>query len=230
MIFETAIFKRRYKRFFADVELKKKTKKTEVFVAHVPNTGSLKSCLFEGQACALTASRDPARKTPYTLELTQNPEGTWIGVNTQRANQLFEESLKQGLWLQWAKKPYEREVKVSDHTRFDFQIDKEFVEVKNVTWVENGIGFFPDAVTERGTKHLKELTEFKQQGIDVSVCFIVQRADALEVRIAGELDPKFAEAAKNALAQGVHFYALKYEASPEFGLRALGTIPVKIES
>ncbi len=202
-----AILIKRYKRFLADVILDEK----EITV-HVPNTGSMTSCWEPNQRCALSLSPNPDRKMPYTLELTYNGE-TWIGVNTANANKLAKN------WLTENKIPeltdYKTiipEKKIGD-SRVDFYLEghKEFpdcfVEVKSVTLKKDGMAQFPDAVTERGQKHLRELIEIKKSGLRAVMLFIIQREDVNIFQAAEDIDPLYSQLLRDAHRSGVEILA-----------------------
>lgn len=190
-------FLKRYKRFFADVDLNGQT-----VVAHVANTGSLKSVNIPGQKCFVSPASDPNRKLKFTLEMIQVPSGAWVGVNTQIPNQIVKE------YLITKYSEVKAEYKISAETRLDFAIPKNngkfhFIEVKNVTYAENEIAMFPDAVTERGQKHLVELMSLIEQGHTAEIIFTIQRNDVTEFRAAQEIDPEYARLLKLADQKGV---------------------------
>ena len=153
-------FIKRYKRFFVDVQL---DNIKETVTAHCPNTGSMLGLLKEGNPVKLSKVDDPKRKLKYTLEIIKS-NGANVGVNTHRANRIVEEALISNK-IKSLKKILElkREVKYGENSRIDFLVnnnmDEEiYVEVKNVTLsLKKGVAEFPDAITERGSKHLKEL-------------------------------------------------------------------------
>ncbi|MFP5519956.1 MAG: DNA/RNA nuclease SfsA, partial [Bdellovibrionia bacterium] len=157
------IFVKRYKRFFTDIE-----SQGEVLVAHTANTGSLKGVAIGGQPCRYSHSDNPERKLKYTLEMIQAPTGAWVGVNTATPNTIVKEALEgavagEGFAFWQGYDGVKPEIKISAETRFDFGLLKagkpqKYIEVKNVTLAENGLALFPDSVTERGQKHLRELT------------------------------------------------------------------------
>jgi sugar fermentation stimulation protein A len=161
------IFLKRYKRFFADFELAGK-----IEVAHVPNTGSLKSCNQAQSPCLVSPAKDPERKLRWTLEAIQSQEtGAWVGVNTSLPNHLVREAHGLSLFAHWRDfDDCQWEVKLNAKTRLDFCLTntrkkkKHYVEVKNVTLAEDGFAKFPDAVTERGQKHLEELMQLMKNG------------------------------------------------------------------
>lgn len=217
-------FLKRYKRFFADIELIH-SEKREVVVAHVANTGSLKSCNSPGSLCRVAHHDDPERKLKYSLEM-MHTETSWVGVNTSLPNQLVYE-----MW-QTKKNPEwkifdcaQREVKISAESRvdmvlwsskngfaeekiskYDFLKSKakfHFVEVKNVTYAENGVSMFPDAETTRGQKHITELVKLIEHGHTAEIVFVVQREDCKKFAPAKEIDPTYAEMLTAAIKKGL---------------------------
>lgn len=201
---EQGIFLRRYKRFFADVEWQGQT-----IITHVPNTGSMRGCNIEGSLCRFSVSDDPKRKLKYTLEMVQAPSGAWVGVNTATPNKIVREALDARLFSHWsAIASVKNEHKISDETRFDFLLEmgegrKHFVEVKNVSLVEDGVAMFPDASTERGRKHLRELTRLVGEGHSAELVFTVGRDDAKSFRAADRIDPEYGELLREASRAGV---------------------------
>lgn len=198
-----AILLKRYKRFLADVTVGDKT-----FTAHVPNTGSMTACWEPNWKCALSVSDNPARKMPHTLELTHNGE-TWIGVNTANANKVVKNWLKDNLILELSGyKIIQPEKKIGD-SRIDFYLEGHeslspaYVEVKSVTLKLDGVAQFPDAVSERGQKHLRELMDLKRQGYRAVMLYVVQREDVELMRPATSIDKKYSALLKEASAVGV---------------------------
>ena len=190
---------KRYKRFFADVEVNNK-----VVTAHCPNTGSMLGLLDKGNEVFISKVDDPKRKLKFTLEMIRSNKKL-IGVNTHRANRIVENGLKNKLFKEFLSiKNIKPEFKYSDDTRFDFLCDKKLIEVKNVTLNRNDdIAEFPDAVTSRGTKHIKKLMESINQGYKPYVLFLVQIQNISKFRIAKDIDSDyykhFIEANKNGL-------------------------------
>ncbi|HRO67945.1 MAG TPA: DNA/RNA nuclease SfsA, partial [Pseudobdellovibrionaceae bacterium] len=162
---QNGTFLKRYKRFFADIEWN-----GQLITAHVPNTGSLKGCNEPGNACLFSVNDDPARKLKYTLEMIKAKSGSWVGVNTSSPNKIVKEALEARLLPHWKDfSSIKAEAKLDARTRFDFEaLDlegrKTYLEVKNVTMAEGETAFFPDAVTERGQKHLRELMRLAGEG------------------------------------------------------------------
>ncbi|MBX3020823.1 MAG: DNA/RNA nuclease SfsA [Bdellovibrionales bacterium] len=222
-----ARFLKRYKRFFADVRLD-----GEVVVAHVPNTGSLKTCLFEDSPCIVTKSDNPARKLKATLHFVKAPT-SWIGVDTSLPNLIaFEAWEEQRQWTDF--KAAKREYKISKETRLDFVLAKDeaalaakrelhHVEIKNVTLADGTTARFPDAVTERGQKHLRELMELVKQGHTAEILFVVQRQDCTHFAPADDIDPEYGRLLRAAHAAGVTVRALSCEIEPLTGVRLSST-------
>ena len=194
---------KRYKRFFADIKYK-----NEVITAHCPNSGSMMGLLDSGNKVWFSISNNPNRKLRYTLEMIEI-EKKMVGINTQLANKIVLEALNKKKIKNLIKfNNIKTEVKFSDKTRFDFLIsnskEKCFVEVKNVTLVrEKKIAEFPDAITSRGTKHLKELIEAKKQGFKSYILYLIQREDCGYFKIAKDIDEKYKIAYDEAIRSGV---------------------------
>lgn len=216
---EEGVFLKRYKRFFADVQTS-----METLVAHVPNTGSLKGCLEKGSACRFSLSTDPKRKLKATLQMIQTPT-TWVGVNTGISNKLVWEAFENHQIPSWEEfEAGQPEVKINDGCRLDFAFWRtfegpkpgeklttknlkdyrlHFVEVKNITLAEDGVALFPDAVTERGQKHIEELMKLMKKGHSAEILFTVQRTDCKEFRPADAIDPRYGKLLRKAYEQGL---------------------------
>lgn len=220
---------RRYKRFLADVRLPG----GEVLTVHVPNSGSMKTCVGENWPCLISDSGNPARKLRHTLEALHNGD-TWIGVQTHRANALAGEALRRGLLPEVpADAVLSSEVPYGDEkSRIDwlaeFNGQRTWVEVKNVTLLmEDGRLAFPDAVTTRGQKHLRELTGVVGNGESALLLLTVQRMDGEVFRPADEIDPDYGKLLRQAVQAGMALRALQIEVSPE-GFRFAGLMPVEV--
>ena len=195
MIFENELISgtliKRYKRFFVDIKVKNK-----VITAHCPNTGSMMGLLKKGNKVWLTKSNDIKRKLKYTLQIIE-VNGSKIGVNTHLTNKIFYESLLNGNIINLKKTDILfREKQFNKNSRFDFFIKQKnkgiFIEVKNVTLSRfKNIAEFPDAVTERGLKHINELLAAKKKGFDVYLAFVIQREDCKKFKIAADIDPNY---------------------------------------
>ena len=196
---------KRYKRFFADVEVNNKT-----LTAHCPNTGSMMGLLDKDNDAWITKHNDPKRKLKYTLEMIKVKKRI-IGVNTHRANRIVEHALNNKLLTEFKSvKNIKPEFKYSDDTRFDFLCDKKILEVKNVTLLrDNNIAEFPDAVTSRGSKHLKMLINSIKKGYIPYVLFLTQIQDINKFKIAKDIDANYFKDYKEAKKAGVNFIAYR---------------------
>jgi sugar fermentation stimulation protein A len=201
-----AILLKRYKRFLADVKLGQ-----DHVTVHVPNTGSMTGCWESNWKCALSKSDNPKRKMPHTLELTHNGE-TWIGVNAANANKLAHLWLKQNLIPELAGYQTIRPEKKIGESRIDFYLDDHpsqapcYVEVKSVTLKLDDMAQFPDAVSVRGQKHLKELMNLKKEGFRAVMLYVVQREDVSAMKAAASIDSKYACLLKEAHEAGVEIF------------------------
>ena len=196
---------KRYKRFFADVEVNNK-----VLTSHCPNTGSMLGLLDKGNEVWISKVDNPNRKLKFTLEMIKKNQRI-IGVNTHRANRIVEHGLNNKLLKEFSSiKTIKSEFKYSDDTRFDFLCDDKIIEVKNVTLNRNNdIAEFPDAVTVRGTKHLKKLTESLKRGYKPYVLFLVQIENICKFRIAKDIDSDYYDNFLKAKKNGLKFIAYK---------------------
>ena len=206
-----AKFIRRYKRFFIDAELQN----GETVVAHCPNTGSMKTLLDQTDEVWIRFDDNPKRKLKYTAEILKLQSGTLALVNTQRPNAIIEEALSSGqVDFLSDFKVWKREVKYgSENSKIDIWSQsgeqEVFVEVKNMTLMDQpGWGSFPDAVTTRGQKHLRELLEVAQtDNMQAVLCFLVSRDDVETFGIAGHIDSTYQTLYDEAVAGGVQVWA-----------------------
>lgn len=202
---------RRYKRFLADIV---HPTLGEITV-HCPNTGSMKNCWQEGWTAWVLDSENPKRKYLYTWVISENLAGDLIGINTHFANDIAFEAINAGNIHELKDfSEIKKEVKYGEeNSRIDIllngdQENKTFIEVKSVTLLEDdGIGYFPDAETSRGQKHLRELIKMKQQGHRSVLFFVVQHTGIKEVRVAKHIDIKYAELLEKAIEEGVEVLA-----------------------
>ena len=196
---------KRYKRFFTDIEANNKT-----LIAHCPNTGSMMGLLDKGNDVWITKHNDPKRKLKFTLEMIKVKKRI-IGVNTHRANRIVEHGLNNKLIDDFKSiKNIKAEFKYSDDTRFDFLCDRKIIEVKNVTLLRNeGFAEFPDAVTSRGSKHLKMLINSIKKGYKPYVLFLTQIQDINKFRIAKDIDANYFKDYIEAKKAGVNFIAYR---------------------
>ena len=200
----------RYKRFLADVRLEDGS----LVTAHCTNTGTMKTCWEPGDPVLLERAANPDRKLPFTLLAVQR-DGTWVGVETGMPNRVVAEAARRdalpGL-------PGLREVRTevnygSERSRIDVLArDADgrcvYVEVKNTTLKDGRWGCFPDAVTARGVKHLRELEAMVREGHRAAIAFFVQRGDVDRFDAARDLDPAYASALDQAAAAGVEVLPL----------------------
>lgn len=207
---------RRYKRFLADVELEG----GGLVTAACPNTGSMLGCCEPGSRVWLSESDSPTRKYRHTWELVEaraarRGRGVMVGINTGLPNRLVAEAIEAGVIAELGGyAALRREVPFGEErSRIDLVLESPsrpacFVEVKNVTAaVEAGVALFPDAVSARGTKHLRELVRLKAQGLRPVLVFCVQRGDVREVRPADAIDPLYGATLREAVAAGVEVMA-----------------------
>ena len=220
---------RRYKRFLADII----TDEGEALCIHCPNTGSMLNCMGEGARVWFQRSSDPRRKLPGTWELVETPQGRLACVNTARANPLVEEALLNGQIAELAGfTTLKREVAYGvENSRVDFRLDyagtAAYVEVKSVTlgFAETPVAAFPDAVTTRGARHLRELATLARAGVRAVQLYCVNLSGIEAVRPAEEIDPAYAAALREAQAAGVEVLAYGVDLSVE-ELRIAGRLPV----
>ena len=206
-----ALFLNRPNRFIAEVELEGKIERV-----HVKNTGRCRELLVPGCRCYLSDSGNPLRKTRYDLIAVEKGE-LMINMDSQVVNTLVEEFLAGGgLFPAGAK--IRREVTFGK-SRFDFYIEsgerKIFLEVKGVTLENDGVAAFPDAPTERGVKHLKELVEAAEKGYESYVFFVIQMKN-IKYFIPNDIThPEFGRALREAAVQGVKILAMDCLVEPE---------------
>ena len=218
---------KRYKRFLADIELMDGT----VVTAHCPNSGCMKGCAVAGSRVWLSRSSNPERKLAYTWELAEIG-GFMVGLNTGLPNRLTREAIEAGVVAELQGYDSIRpEVRYGTNSRIDLLLDgaggRCFVEVKNVTLVEGSRAFFPDAVTERGQKHLNELMRVVSEGDRGVIFFTVQRGDGNSVSPADMIDPEYGRLLRLAISNGVEALAYRAEVTTT-EIRLTGRLPVAI--
>jgi len=215
---------RRYKRFLADIELDD----GRTVTAHTPNTGSMKQCAVPGHRVLISASDNPERKLPYTLELIR-VNGHWVDTHTHRANRVVEEGLRMG-WIAGLEGYDVTPEFRYGQSRLDFMLqrgdERVLVEVKNVTLCCDGnVACFPDAVTTRGQKHLRELAHAAASGDRAVILFLVQRGEAQAFTPADAIDPEYGRLLRQVAAEGVEILPCRTLVTPE-ETRIGPTLPV----
>ena len=209
----SAVFVAREKRFLVHVLVE-----GQPAIAHTNNSGSMLGLLRPGMEVFLSPAASPKRKLPYTLELVR-PCGDWIGVNTSTPNRLLKRMWETAAIPEFVGYTGFMPEAVHGNSRLDAKLSgphgEFWIEAKNVTMVEDDVACFPDAVTERGQKHLCELMDLAAQGVRVGVFLAVQRPDGACFGPADFIDPRFAELFWQAVDKGVEFLPHVVHASPE---------------
>ncbi|MBP2196531.1 DNA/RNA nuclease SfsA [Pantoea cypripedii] len=219
----------RYKRFLADVI----TPEGETLTIHCANTGAMTGCATPGDTVWYSTSDSVTRKYPHSWELTETQQGHWICVNTLRANQLVKEALISAMIPELSSYEHcQPEVKYgTEKSRIDFLLRADdrsncYIEVKSVTLLQHGKGYFPDAVTTRGQKHLRELTQIAAEGHRAVLLFAVLHTGIEDVSPARHIDAQYAELLVQAQRRGVEVLAYQAHISP---LKMLLTRPIRVE-
>ncbi|MBT5376803.1 MAG: DNA/RNA nuclease SfsA [Nitrospinaceae bacterium] len=206
------IFLERPNRYLARVEVEGK----EVAV-HVPDPGRLPGLMVSGRRVQLIYQPGPKRKTDYTLVLVRHGS-IWVSTFPAFANTLIRDALMtQSLPFMQGYSDFASEVKMG-RSRFDFRLgfpsNPAYVEVKSVSLVEKGQGRFPDAPTERGVKHVKELIALRAEGYRAAVVFVSQRPDTLSITSNDDIDPIFGQSLREARDAGVELYGINCKVTP----------------
>lgn len=219
------ILLKRYKRFFADIQLDT----GEIVTAHCPNTGPMTGINIPGNRVQLSYDPNPKRKLPYTwetIEVNDNGTPVWVGVNTNLPNRVIKLALEQHLFPELGdyttiqhEVPYGQE-----NSRIDFLLTGSenpiYVEVKNTTWTQQTLALFPDTVTTRGQKHIRELMSLLPESRAVMLYFI-NRADCDRFSPGDSADPTYGELLRAAIAKGLEVLPCRFEVSTA-GLSYLG--------
>lgn len=231
---EAGILLRRYQRFFADIELAS----GEIIVAHCPNTGPMTGVCTPGSLVQVSKSNNPKRKLAYTWEMIQvnDNQPTWVGINTCLPNRVIELALRQGQLPDLANGYNEIRTEVvygkDRKSRVDFLLSGNcdrrpmYLEVKNTTWAQGKTALFPDTITTRGQKHLRELQALLPQARPVMLYFI-NRGDCTHFAPGDSTDPVYGKLWREALAQGVDIIPCRFEITPQ-GIRYLGLAELAI--
>lgn len=215
---QSAILIKRYKRFLADVV----TPDGRELTLHCPNTGAMTGCATPGDTVWYSTSDNPKRKYAHTWELTQTQRGAIICVNTLRANILAKEAILAGSIVELSGyNTLKSEVKYGEEkSRIDIMLQAEerqncYIEVKSVTLAENESGYFPDAMTERGQKHLRELMSVAAAGDRAVILFAVLHSAIDRFSPAHHIDARYAQLLIEAQTKGVEILVYKAELSTE---------------
>jgi sugar fermentation stimulation protein A len=216
MIFGTLI--KRYNRFLADIELDDGC----IITAHCPNSGKLRGVLDHARVALTDHGEGGTRKLRYSWEWFLDNQ-TWVSINTHHANTFIEKCLQENLIPEFhGMIRYAREVSYGTRSRVDFLLHFDtyslYLEVKSVHWSRNGRATFPDCPTERGSKHLGELSKVVNDGTRSCVLYLVQRHDCTEFTLAHDIDPVYAAASQRAKIVGVSFLSYACHFAPESGV------------
>lgn len=221
---------KRYKRFLADIEMNDGA----IMTIHCANTGAMTGCAEPGYKVWYSTSENPKRKYPCSWELAENFDNELMCINTAMANKLAVEAIENSVIPQLANyKQLNTEVKYGEeNSRIDILLDIEdkscYIEVKSVTLLENGNGYFPDAKTARGQKHLRELMSMVENGHRAVLLFAVMHTGINTVSPAKHIDPVYSELLKAAIEKGVEVYAYKAQITP-YELILVKEIPVLVD-
>ena len=229
---QSATLIKRYKRFLADVTLPDGSELT----MHCANTGAMTGCAEPGDTVWYSTSDNAKRKYPHSWELTETKTGDWIGINTARANHLAKDAIVGGLIPQLSGYAEIRsEVRYGEeNSRIDLLLSDPdradcYIEVKSVTLLgEDHWGHFPDAVTTRGQKHLRELMAMAAENCRAVLFFVVQHSGIQKVSVADFIDAKYASLLRQAMDSGVEVLAYGCDISPQ-GIEVAREIPFFID-
>ncbi len=222
----SGILLKRYKRFFADIELAS----GEIITAHCPNTGSMTGLYLPGQPVQVSRSDNPTRKLLYTwemIEVTDNDDPIWVGVNTALPNRVIKLALEKNLFPELGNYDMIRDEVTygQEKSRIDFLLTDDrdrsiYVEVKSTTWTNHTIALFPDTVTTRGQKHLRELMSLLPQSRAVMLYFI-NRGDCDQFAPGDSADPVYGQLLRDAIALGLEVLPCRFDITPA-GISYLG--------
>ena len=213
----------RYKRFLADIDIAESSIDNKEITIHCPNTGAMTGCNVPGSKVWYSTSANAKRKYPNTWELLETTKGDWACINTALANKLVEEAIEGGVVE--ALRDYSsllREVRYGEeNSRIDIllsghTVDQRvcYIEVKSVTLLmDNQVGMFPDAVSTRGQKHLRELMGMVEAGHRAVLFFCVNHTGIERVRPADHIDPEYGQLLRQAAKAGVEILAYRADIS-----------------
>jgi sugar fermentation stimulation protein A len=215
------VFQERLNRFSALVKVKDK-----IVLTYLPNSGRMHELLIPETQVFLKEASKENRKTSYDL-IGVSYNGQRVSVDSRVPNKLVLEALRNHDIKELSEYDVIKPEFGYGHSRLDFFLNNNhescLLEVKSATLVKDGVAMFPDAVTERGKRHVNELVKAKKEGYRACVLFVVQRTDAHSFSPSDETDPKFGKALRNAAVEGVEVYAYKMEVSPNFSLLSLSS-------
>jgi sugar fermentation stimulation protein A len=208
---------RRYKRFLADVRLEN----GDVITVHVPNSGSMKSCSEPSRPVVLTDSENPSRKLRYTLEMIRMGR-SWVGVHSALSNQIIAQFIGQGAIEELTGYgDIKREVRygTQNKSRVDLVLSEPerppcFVEIKHSTMRVEQHAAFPDAVSERAQKHIREMMHVVEQGHRAVMFIVIGRADCTRFRPADEIDPNYGKLLREGIEAGLEVIPYQLKFSP----------------
>lgn len=224
----SGILLKRYKRFFAEIELLS----GEIIIAHCPNTGPMIGVSTPGSLVQVSKSNNPKRKLAYTWEAIQinEPQPTWVGINTALPNRIVKLALEKQLFPELSGRYSEIRPEViygiNKKSRVDFLLTSKesmppiYVEVKNTTLAQNNVALFPDTVTTRGQKHLQELIALLPYAKPVMLYFI-NRGDCPFFSPGDRYDLIYGKLLREAVEKGVEILPYRFDVSPQ-GIRFLG--------
>ncbi len=195
-------------------------------IAHCPNTGSMMGLLDAKAVWVTPYPANSGRKLLFGAEMMEMADGTLVGINTQLPNKLAAGAIAAGM-VDGLTGDIKLEVKFDAKTRFDLKVGETWVEVKNVTLAEGNVALFPDAKTERGAKHLRELQGIVERGGSALQVYMVQRADCTTFKPAQDIDPVYAAALRSAIMAGVKVVALGCTLT-KHGITVDRTLPVVV--
>ncbi|MDG2991324.1 DNA/RNA nuclease SfsA [Candidatus Synechococcus calcipolaris G9] len=226
--------KQRYKRFFADIELES----GEMITAHCPNTGPMTGISTLGQPVMVSHSTNPKRKLAYTWEMINVSDGEapiWVGVNTGQPNRVIGAALKDGILPELAgyvdircEVLYGQERSRVDFLLHDHNGQKRpvYVEVKSTTWAQGDLALFPDTVTTRGQKHLRELQALVSEA-RVCMLYFINRGDCDRFSPGDSADPTYGQLLRQAIQAGLEVLPYRFEVTPQgIYYRGQGTLVI----
>ena len=219
---------KRYKRFLADVTLEN----GDIVTAHCANTGSMKTCGSPGDTIWLLYNPSPKRKLDWSWEYTETENG-YIGINTARPNRIVEDAIQTDRIAELSGyESIKREVKYGTNSKIDLLLEspdraKCYVEIKNVTLQGQDCILFPDAKTDRGLRHLRELQLIKNEGCRAVMFFLVNRPDGSIFKPAADIHPEYAEELSQAHHAGVEILVYRAEHSLE-GIQIGAPVPKQL--